>query len=142
MCDYCDCRTRPLLAQLGADHEQIVVMASRLRAAVDPDDRMRLARQLREALDLHSRREEAALYPELARAGVPTDALHAEHAEVDATLASAAGERDVVDVDVRKVLDELDEHIHREEYDLFPAAHQILDDAAWDRIDAAATTVG
>lgn len=137
MCDYCDCRTRPLLAQLGGDHERIMAVAGRVRTAADAEDRMHTARGLRTMLDAHSRREEAALYPELALAGVPTDALEAEHAEVDATLRSAAAGVAIEWTQVTEALERLDSHIHREEYDLFPAAHQVLDDAAWDRIDAA-----
>lgn len=141
MCDYCDCRTRPLLAQLGRDHERILDAAHRLRDAVadgDAPGRRRLARELHDVLEVHGGAEEAALYPELALAGVPTAAMEAEHAEVHEVLASASAGDDVDVVRVTTALTALEGHIHREEYDLFPAAHQLLDAAAWDRIDGAA----
>lgn len=82
MCDYCDCRTRPLLAQLGADHERIGVLAARLLRDVEAANRSSARRTVRELAEM------------------------------------------------------LEAHIDREEYDLFPAAHQILDDPAWDRLEA------
>lgn len=137
VCDYCDCRTRPLLAHLGADHERILTGVHGLRTATDSGDadrRMVLAGELVDVLEEHGRLEEAALYPELALAGVPTDAMEAEHEDVDAVLRRAAGAPEVDPVELATALRRLEAHIHREEYDLFPAAHQVLDDAAWDRI--------
>ena len=137
MCDYCDCRTRPLLAHLGADHERILAGVHRLRTASgagDADRRMVLASELVDVLEGHDRLEEAALYPELALAGVPTDAMEAEHEQVDAVLRRVAGAGEVEPAELATALRRLEAHIHREEYDLFPAAHQVLDDAAWDRI--------
>lgn len=75
-----------------------------------------------------------SFYPELALAGVPTDAMEAEHDEVHAVLRTAAQAPDVDRAALETALRRLEGHIHREEYDLFPAAHQVLDDAAWDRI--------
>ena len=137
MCDYCDCRTRPLLAHLGADHERILTVVHGLRAASEPGDtgrRMALAAELVAVLEEHGRLEEAALYPELALAGVQTEAMEAEHGEVHAVLRTAAQAPDVDPAALETALRRLEGHIHREEYDLFPAAHQVLDDAAWDRI--------
>lgn len=137
VCDYCDCRTRPLLAHLGADHERILTGVHGLRAASEPRDadrRMALAAELVDVLEEHGRLEEAALYPELALAGVPTDAMEAEHEEVHAVLRTAAETSEVDPAALETALRRLEAHIHREEYDLFPAAHQVLDDAAWDRI--------
>ncbi len=138
MCDYCDCRTRPLLVQLGVDHERIGVVVRQFRTAADAGDRKERARELRALLDSHSRIEEAALYPELARVGLPTDALEAEHAAVDAALDAAVADVATEWTQVTVALEGLEDHIHREEYDLFPAAHQMLDDAAWDRMDVVA----
>lgn len=88
-------------------------------------------------LDAHSHKEEAALYPELTRAGVPTDALQAEHAQADAALRSSVSGTGTEWAEIMAALKRLEDHIHREEHDLFPAAHQLLDDAAWDRIHPA-----
>jgi len=119
MCDYCDCRTRPSIAAFGSDHERIGSLLHELEQGGDPS-------ALLELLEAHSLREEAGLYTELAAAGVDVSELSDEHAQIHAGLrhgdpAAATALRS---------------HIHAEEYDLFPAAHQVLDHAAWDRVDA------
>ena len=115
-----------------------MAVARRLRSSVDADDvtvRMHDARDLLRLLETHDRIEESGLYPELDRAGVPTAHMQAEHHAVDAVLHAAAEPEPIEPGEVMRALDVLEEHIHREEYDLFPAAHQMIDDAGWDRID-------
>ena len=141
MCDYCGCRARALLERLGRDHERIMAVARRLRSSFDVDDatdRMHHARELQRLLETHDRIEESGLYPELDRAGVPTAHMQAEHGAVDGALHAAADPGPVEPDRVIRALDVLEEHIRREEYDLFPAAHQLIDDAGWDRIDGSA----
>jgi hypothetical protein len=122
MCDYCDCRSRPLLASLAADHEQIGLLAQRVAADdVDTDELLGL-------LDRHADDEEAGLYPELAASGIDTAELEAEHEAIHDGLRSTDPD------EVLKATRRLALHIHVEEYDLFPAAHQLLDDAAWTRL--------
>jgi len=138
MCDYCDCRTRPPLERLGRDHERIVGSAQRLRARVHVDDMARLeARSLQQLLEDHDQWEEAGLYAELDRAGIDTTDLRADHEAIHAILGAAADGSAIEPDSVLRALDQLQEHIHREEYDLFPAAHQVIDDAGWDRIEQA-----
>lgn len=128
VCDYCDCRSRPLLRRLGADHERIAALAAQARR--DPSAGGPLA----DAVAADARLEEAGLYRELAAAGVAgIDTLAADHARLDAALHAAARGGDAAELGAS--LDELAAHIRAEEYDLFPAAHQLLDDAAWDRVD-------
>ena len=139
MCDYCGCRTRLLLAQLAGDHERILTAIHELRTATDTGDaetQKRLARGLVAVLEVHGALEEAVLYPELACVGVPTEVMETEHADVHAALRAAARAARVDRPAVAAALRCLEDHIHREEYDLFPAAHQLLDDVAWDRIHA------
>ena len=117
MCDYCDCRSRPPLAAFGAEHERIGSLLADVDRGGDPA-------ALLELLEAHGRREEAGLYPALAAAGVDVAGLDDEHARIHAGLrrgdpAAAAALR---------------AHIHAEEHDLFPAAHQLLSDAAWDEL--------
>lgn len=89
MCDYCDCRSRNLIAALGQDHDQIRSLMATVRFALAGDDWPAAAGALA-ALAPHSELEEGGLYRELADAGVPTDGLYAEHASVDSTIAAAA----------------------------------------------------
>lgn len=139
MCDYCDCRTRPPLERLGRDHERIVGSAQRLRARLRADDRGMgpEARALQQLLEEHDRWEEAGLYAELDRVGLGTAGLRADHEVIHAILGAAADGSAIESSSVLGALDQLEEHIHREEYDLFPAAHQVVDDAGWDRIERA-----
>lgn len=139
MCDYCDCRTRPPLERLGRDHERIVGAAQRLRARFHADDMaVRLdARALQRLLEDHDRLEEAGLYAELDRVGLGTAGLRADHEAIHAILGAAADGSAIESSSVLRALDQLEEHIHREEYDLFPAAHQVIEDAGWDRIEQA-----
>jgi hypothetical protein len=135
MCDYCDCRTRPLIAELGEQHAGITAAIARLRLAQREDRPLGPpAAALVTLLQHHSALEEATLYPELPAVDIPDAPLVAEHDAVDRALGRVAGGHDEDALD--DVLDALERHIRTEEYDLFPAAHQLLDDQAWDRIDA------
>lgn len=130
MCDYCGCRTRHLIADLGEAHARISAMIASIRAALDrgePSDELRDA--LEAVLAPHSELEETGLYVELAAIGLDTERLATEHHHVDQALAGHDPDQ------VRHALDVLATHIHIEEFDLFPAAHQLLDDEAWDRLD-------
>lgn len=136
MCDYCDCRTRPLIAQLGDEHAEITAAIDRLRLAVHQGTPLaERAAHLVALLAPHSRLEEDVLYPELPAVDIPPEPLVAEHEAIDAAVGAVAEGSDDVDGLVA-ALDALERHIRTEEFDLFPAAHQLLDDRAWDRIDA------
>jgi hemerythrin-like domain-containing protein len=138
MCDYCDCRTRPLLAELGRQHELITAAIGRLRDAVRgprPEAVPERAAELRDLLEPHAHLEEDTLYTELSGAGISEQAMVHEHSRIDAIVGAAAAGQASGD-EVLTALGELEGHIHREEYDLFPATHQLLDDPAWDRITA------
>jgi hemerythrin-like domain-containing protein len=133
MCDYCDCRSRAPLAELSAEHEQILALLYELETAVAAEDvdRARSTREnLASKLERHSRTEERGLYPELAAGGVDVTALVNEHRVVDAALHHAGLEA------ATQAIAALRAHIRDEEHDLFPAAHQLLGDAAWARLEA------
>lgn len=137
MCDYCGCRTRSLLAALGEDHDRIRSLSARVRRALDThDDRAARAalQDLAAALVPHSALEEAGLYRALGDVGVEVGQMYVDHADVDTTIARAAGGGAPLDGAI-DALDRLARHIHVEEFDLFPAAHQLLDDAAWDLLE-------
>lgn len=137
MCDYCGCRTRTLLATLGVDHDQVRSLSAAVRVGLAEgahQDVVRDLRALARVLEPHSALEEGGLYLELAAEGVPTAALAAEHEAIDAAVVAATG-GPLDPTGVLGALDRLAEHIRTEEYDLFPAAHQLLGDDAWDRLD-------
>src|SRR5690554_2136896 len=72
MCDYCDCRRIPEIADLGAEHELIEELgdeALRLAKAGSPDFPAALER-LRAALDPHVMREERGVFTQARIAGL------------------------------------------------------------------------
>ncbi len=142
MCDYCGCRTQPSIAQLGEEHDRIESVAGDLRAAHtrgDRDGAAAIASALLALLDPHVAREEGALFPELAEAGASHHVrrLEDEHEELDLALrpiaegAASATEWDALP----RAIDELRRHIWTEEFDVFPAALQLLDPPAWQRVE-------
>lgn len=137
MCDYCGCRTRSLVAALGEDHDRIRSLSARAQEALDAADeeaaRAALA-ELAAVLAPHSALEEGGLYPAVGDVGVEVERMYADHAEVDAAIARAAHGDDALSA-VPGALRRLADHIHLEEFDLFPAAHQLLDDVVWDRLE-------
>jgi hypothetical protein len=139
MCDYCGCRSRALLAKLGEDHARLALQCHRLLVAIaagDVDAAADAVAVLAGQLRPHSALEEAGLYQELRAAGIETGGLFEDHARVDAAVAAAVRGDPGAWAGLPAALSELQAHIDREEYDLFPAAHQLLDDPAWDRLDA------
>lgn len=129
MCDYCGCRGRAPVEGFGHDHERIGLLVASLEQALRSGTRDDEARaELLSLLARHGAAEEGGLYRELAVIGIDTARMEAEHDDVDQALAS-----DDPAV-VLPALARLRAHIHAEEYDLFPAAHQLLDDDAWQRV--------
>lgn len=123
MCDHCGCREYPPIAQLTAEHEEILRVAWEVaeRGGVDESD------VLLGMLEVHVAAEETALYPLLVAAG-DLDAAHsaeleAEHAGLKATLLDGTFDR--------RTYYALAAHIEEEEMELFPAAMFGFDDEAW-----------
>lgn len=144
MCDYCGCRTQPAIAQLADEHERIDALADELAHAAHQRDRVavtKAAAALTATLRPHTQQEEQLLV-ELARAGVtdPVTALRADHRELDTVFAAAAHGDDVDEPLLSDAVQQLHDHILREEHDVFPAALQLLDAAAWERINATVPT--
>lgn len=138
MCDYCDCRRIDEIADLGAEHDRIEELADRVLTAVkngDSDVGERFA-ELIEVLTAHVQREEGGIFVEARTAGLSSyyvEDLEEDHRSFAATLADPL---QLSAVEVERLLDDLHRHIAIEEYDLFPAAAQVLPDVQWERIAA------
>jgi hemerythrin-like domain-containing protein len=137
MCDYCDCRSQPQIAALSAEHEVLLAITAAIRRSVADGRTIRpeLA-ELAELLAPHAAREEAGLFAVLRDAGVGEDYVghfEEEHRRLEELLETAGHERHAAVA----LVDLLDEHILREETDMFPAARQLLDAAQWDAVDEA-----
>lgn len=135
MCDHCGCRAFPAIAELTAEHEEILARGWDLAEAgragrVPPGAEVD---QLLGLLDVHVRKEETGLYPELiANGALSADQvaeLEAEHRELHGALIAARFDRRAVYA--------LAAHIEVEEMELFPAAMLGFDDEEWDAMDSA-----
>ena len=135
MCDHCGCRAYPPIAELTADHEEILRRAwelaetERAGAPVGPGERD----ELLAVLDVHVTKEETGLYPELAARGDLTDEqraqLDGEHREIREALTGGRFDR--------RAFYALAAHIEDEEMELVPAAMFGFDDDGWEAMDAA-----
>jgi hypothetical protein len=134
MCDYCSCREPYLIGHLGGDHTQLLAWAVRIEAALlaaDHDRARAGLEQLLAILDPHL---------DLERALVPALSADAAFA-VTATRLAEGHRRARVDrpapymsapawaAATRAYLADLRTQIHLEEYDVFPAATQLLSQA-------------
>jgi iron-sulfur cluster repair protein YtfE (RIC family) len=139
MCFYCGCRDIPLIRDFIAEHERVTDLGSELTGALERGelDRAReILGEVSEQLESHWQGEEDGLFT--AMAGEETyreyiDALVAEHGELRDLLASANLEQAADRERVVAAMEELYEHIAKEEDGLFPASLTALSGDDWDR---------
>ena len=133
MCDYCDCRRIPEIARLGQEHETIQELA---------DEAMRLAKagaaelpaaiaRLREALAPHAAREENGVFTQARIVGLGPEYVDDLEEDHERFVRLLDGPEALDPESLEALLDDLHRHIAIEEYDLFPAAAQLLGDAQW-----------
>jgi hemerythrin-like domain-containing protein len=135
MCDHCGCRAFPPIAELTAEHEDILrrawVLAEATRAGLIPPtaDVVELVRML----EVHARKEETGLYRELVDLGAlgaeQLAELEEEHRELHDALTAPVFDR--------RAFYALAAHIEVEEMELFPAAMLGFDDEEWAAMQAA-----
>jgi hemerythrin-like domain-containing protein len=139
MCDYCGCRSEPEIAALSADHERMLALTAGLRRAQATGvPAPELAAELTRVLGPHARREERGVFAALVAEGI--DAAYVlrfehEHDTLEELLADADARHQMM-----HIVDLLEDHILREESDLFPAAHHLLGPDAWAKIAATGAT--
>jgi len=143
MCDHCGCRDLTPVAALMGEHDRLRELTGLIRSdlAASHDAAARaLLEEVLVVLGPHVAKEEGSLFPMLRREGSLTDhveVLEDEHAGLydavddldDVTVAD--GWRD----GVLALLHDLDEHMYKEDFGLFPAALATLDGADWDAMD-------
>lgn len=141
MCTYCGCRAITMIGRLSTEHVAILNATGALRRVAQAGDvggTARAVAELAALLDPHTTGEERGLFAELRldpEFADHVDALCAEHREIDAHLARAAG-GDHAEIEALENL--LRRHIDKEENGIFPAAAVALDGTAWDRIQVRA----
>lgn len=130
MCDHCGCRAFPPIAELTAEHVEILAMAWELAEAARTGHPSApgVLDNLLALLDLHVVKEEAGLYPELLQVGGLTEEacaeLEEEHRLVRAALVSGRFDR--------REFYELASHIEEEEMELFSAARFNFEEPEWE----------
>jgi hemerythrin-like domain-containing protein len=136
VCDYCDCRSQPEIAALSADHERLLSMTAALRRSLAvgvPIERRDLG-ELADLLLPHAEREEIGVFAALRDGGVETEYVgryEDDHRRIDDLLAGAAR----LPSAAGPLIELVEDHILREETDLFPAARQLLAPERWDAVD-------
>lgn len=141
ICSYCDCWKLPVISRLSREHAAILKAATAVRAALDPNVQAispQAGELLDELLDLlvaHGSYEERSLYRELR--GDDTFAetafeLCAEHSTIYGALRRVR-RRGTQGKALLPALDQLCDHIMKEEEGLFPPAVMLLSASAWER---------
>lgn len=139
MCSYCGCEAIDSIGRFMGEHVEIINLAGELRRACarsDPAAARGFALDLAELMAPHTGAEEAGLFSVLKRQEEFTEEvtrLCSEHIYLDALLTALVdGHLSVVD----RFIDDLREHIDREENGLFPAAAIALTGPDWEEVDA------
>ena len=137
MCSYCGCRALTEIADLTAQHEEIVNATGPLRRAAEAQDQEAAKDQVVSLIALlnpHTAQEEFGVFAELRKREEFTehiDALCAEHVHLHAHFARIAnGEMGLVG----EAISALREHIEKEENGLFPAAAIELEGPVWQEL--------
>jgi len=130
------------------EHYELLDLAGDVRRDLAAGDREAAATVLAELglhLDRHVRREERGVFAALKSQGDFVDAvteLEQEHTSFDAQLASLDVAADDFDVRVERLLDDLSEHIDKENLGIFPVAVVTLNAAGWEIVTAAHAVSG
>ncbi len=142
MCEYCGCQSLAAIAELTAEHDQVVDLIGEIRAAHrlgDVETMLELCRRIMAVLATHTMVEEQGLFPVMALDFPEQIAiLQGEHRRIETILAEA---NDALAPDPTwpsRAIDALvllREHIFKEQDGVFPAALSTLSSAQWDRLE-------
>jgi len=137
MCSYCGCRALTEIADLTAQHEELVNATGPLRRAAEAQDHetaKAFVASLIALLNAHTSQEELGVFAELRKREEFTehvDGLCAEHVHLHALFARISdGEIGLAS----EAIAALREHIEKEENGLFPAAAVELEGPVWQEL--------
>lgn len=142
MCEHCGCRGVAPIAELMDEHFELLDLAGEVRrnlAAGEREAAVTALVNLGRLLDLHVRREERGVFAALKSQGDFADAvteLEQEHTSFDVELASLDLAAEDLDVRVERLLDDLSQHIDKENLGIFPVAVVTLGAAGWETVTA------
>jgi hemerythrin-like domain-containing protein len=142
MCDHCGCRDLTCVSRLMDEHDRLRELSTHIRSLLAAGDDAAARAHFDELLVVlgpHVMKEEGALFPMLRRSDDLAEhvaVLEAEHAGLYGDVdelddAAAQAWRD----GLLRLLEDLSEHMYKEDFGLFPAALATLDGAAWDAMD-------
>jgi len=135
MCEYCGCRSVPLIGRFADEHDEIVNLCGDLKRAIERGEGVAEAAKALDALLFpHTEAEEVGLFSEMRADSAyeaTVESLCAEHQQLDDQLTRiAAGAHE----EYAAFEHALRRHIDHEENGLFPAAVVSLDGDQWERI--------
>jgi hemerythrin-like domain-containing protein len=131
------------VAELMDEHFALLEVSDGIRRSLAAQDRGEVRRLLEKAgrmLARHVSREEAGLFAALEEQGDFVDAvqaLEAEHVDFDRQLASLDDSSMDYAADVHRLLDELAEHVEKENLGVFPVAVVTLGAHGWETVGRA-----
>ena len=145
VCGHCGCHGVDAIGELRDEHVALCDAADGVRRAIGDGDRSAaLARLAGLVSDLarHVEREERGIFTALREQGEFAEevaVLEGEHVSLDAAIASLDPSRQDFDEAVAGLLEELDQHIEREDLGIFPVSVVTLGATGWDIVDRAHT---
>jgi hypothetical protein len=143
MCDHCGCREVEAIRELMDEHTALVDQAYGVRQALGSDDPATAMSRLTDVvprLQRHVQREEDGIFRALRGSGEfldEVDALEGEHGDLEKAIAALDPDGPDFRVAVTQLLDDLDAHIAREDYGIFPVSVVTLSAAGWTIVDEA-----
>lgn len=143
MCDHCGCRGVGAIRELMDEHTSLVDDGDHIRRALRNGDAGLATEPLTDLLahlERHVRREETGIFEALRASGEFLDEvgeLEGEHRDLAARIASLDIDSADFGPQVNRFLDELEVHVAREDYGIFPAAVVTLGAPGWQVVDTA-----
>ena len=143
MCEHCGCRGVEPIAELMDEHLALLELSGEVRRHLVAGDRDAAARALSRLgglLDRHVGREERGIFAAMKDDGEFTDVvvgLEAEHATFDQLLHALDPADEDFPTRVGALLEELSEHIDKENLGVFPVAVVTLGARGWETVGRA-----
>ena len=141
MCEHCGCKQVAPIGELMQEHVAILDDASLVRGALGAGDRAAALAHLTRMvghLERHVRREEDGIFTALRDDGEYADevaALEGEHHDLDAASAGLRLDAPEFEAQVNRLLDDLSEHVEREDLGIFPVSVVTLGAAGWELVE-------
>jgi hypothetical protein len=142
VCAHCGSR-QGAIAELMDQHDAITELCAEVRLLIAQGDEFGARAQMDSLMGVllpHVAWEEEGLFARIIAQGDFAEEvadLEAEHAKLYVLLADADTDRRGWAAPILDVLEDLDAHVYRENFGLFPAAIAVLDAADWKAIVAA-----